>query len=149
MKIRTFVPICILALAVLIIAGSCATQKMTYIPKEFEFYGTWVNPDYDDIIANAKATYFPNGKMKLYGKVDSSDYWEGEYVITNKWVDSKGNVWYTSRDQYEGSTQWVYSLIKMSDSGKTMEYAISGSGYPTDLDPNNTTYQYRIVHRQE
>ena len=149
MKTRTLVSICILILAVLIIAGSCATDKMTYVSKDFEPYGTWVNPDYDDIIEYAKATYFPNGRAKLYGKVNATDYWESEFVITNKWVDSEGNVWYTSRDRYAGSTQWVYVLFKISDSGKTMEYAIVGSDYPSDLDPDNRTYTYRIVYRQE
>lgn len=65
------------------------------------------------------------------------------------WVDSEGNVWYTSRDRYKGSTQWVYVLFKISDSGNTMEYAIVGSDYPSDLDPGNRTYMYVILYRQE
>ncbi len=47
MKTKTLVSILILVLAVLIIAGSCATGKKAYVAKEDEeLFGTWINPDY-------------------------------------------------------------------------------------------------------
>ena len=50
MKTRMYVAIFVFMIAVLIIAGSCATQKQAYIPKtNEELYGTWVNTDYDTV----------------------------------------------------------------------------------------------------
>jgi hypothetical protein len=86
MKIRTFVSILILVLAVLIIMGSCATDKMTYISKEYEIYGTWVNPKYNyEDKHHAKFVVHPNGKMEIYSTdASNTSYDSAELVITNK-----------------------------------------------------------------
>ena len=54
MKTRTLISVLILIMAVLVIAASCATDKMAYISKEYEIYGTWVNPDYKKEMQHGK-----------------------------------------------------------------------------------------------
>jgi len=34
-------------IVLLLVVGSCTTDKMTYISKDYEIYGTWVNPEYE------------------------------------------------------------------------------------------------------
>lgn len=47
MKTRTFISVVILIMAVLIIVGSCATEKLATKKSEI-LYGTWVNKDYNN-----------------------------------------------------------------------------------------------------
>ena len=65
MKTKTFVSILILVLAVMIVAGSCATKKEVVAEKDFyvpkfdeEIHGTWINEEYDS------TSY--KGKKRLY-----------------------------------------------------------------------------------
>ena len=48
MKTRMFVSVLILVLAVLIIAGSCATRRKAISDEDFmeAWSGTWINTDY-------------------------------------------------------------------------------------------------------
>ncbi len=149
MKTRTLVSIFILVLAVLVIIGSCATDQIKHISKDYEIYGTWVNPDYNELFSEAKLAFSPDGNLRFYGKDISTDYEKAEFIITNKWFDSKGNVWYTYRYKLLFQSIWVYVLVKISDSGKTLEFAEAGSDYPTEINPENTTYRYQILYRQE
>jgi hypothetical protein len=61
-----FVSILILVLAVLIIAESCATDKMAYISEEYAIYGIWINPDYNSTAWAGKIEFHPNGKFEAY-----------------------------------------------------------------------------------
>ncbi len=59
MKTRTLA-IVFLIMVVLLIAGSCVTDKMKYISKDYEIYGTWVNPDYKNFTQPGKLVFYPN-----------------------------------------------------------------------------------------
>ena len=148
MKARTFVSILILVLAVLIIAGSCATEKITYISKEYEIYGTWVNTDYDDTNRYSKVVVYPNGIIHYYRKnTDTVVSIEEEFVIANKWIDSKGNIYYTTRNFAEIYPGWTFSLYKINNSGKNLEYDWSFNDYPKEIDPQKSG-EYHIYYRQ-
>ena len=132
-------------MVVLIIAGSCATDKMAYISKDYEIYGTWVNPDAKEIQA-AKFVVHTNGKAEFYPVITSTSFVPVEFVITNKWIDSTGNIWYTLiRDAGEIAGQ-DYGLCKISDSGKILEMSFNRADYPKEIDPSHT--EYHIVYRQ-
>ncbi len=81
MKDRTLILLLIFIIAVLFVAVSCATDNMIYISKEYEIYGTWVNPDNKNIGQRfGKIVFHPNGRMELYGAdtgpgVDSKGQW--------------------------------------------------------------------------
>jgi len=70
---------------------------------------------------------------------------KGEFVITNKWIDSKGNIWYTIIFKFY--VQYNYGLLKISNSGKTLEYAF-GNEYPKKIDPSDIHSVYLIFYRQ-
>ena len=147
MKTRTYVSILILALAVLIIAGGCATDKMAYISKEYEIYGTWINPDHKPVLQRAKLVIYPNGDMEHYHSITGTSFGHSEFFITNKWIDSTGVIWYTLivawGSFYHGPDYW---LCKISDSGKTLEVTVSNSDYPKKIDQ---TTEYHILYRKE
>ncbi len=149
MKTRTLVLILILVSAVLIIAGSCATEKMTYISKEFEIYGTWVNPDYNNTDRWSKIVFYPDGIDHCYMEDTSTVVGlKEEFVITNKWIDSKGNYFYTMRFSPETDPYWVFCLLKISNSGRTLEWDWSFDDYPKEIDPEISGV-YSIYYRQE
>jgi hypothetical protein len=139
----------VLIMAVLIIAGSCATDKMTYISKEYEIYGTWVNPDYKNVRSLPKIVIHPNGEAEFY-HLDSNSNWEDvDFVITNKWTDSGGNVLYTIITRCEcNPNSREYRLVKISNSGKTLEWSYSNNDYPKEIDQNDVYSVYEIYYRQ-
>jgi len=145
MKTKTVVLFSILCLAALIILGSCATDKMAHISKGYEIYGTWVNPD--ALSEFKKVVFHTNGKTEWYAFITSASFVSAEFVITNKWADSTGNVWYSLiRDAGEIGGQ-DYGLCKISDSGKTLELSLNRADYPNEIDPAHT--EYYILYRQE
>jgi hypothetical protein len=131
---------------VLIILGSCATEKMAYISKDYDVYGTWVNPDAKPEMQGEKVVIHTNGKMEWYPIITSTSFVPVEFVITNKWIDSTGYVWYTLiRDAGELAGQ-DYGLCKISDSGKVLEMSFNRADYPNEIDPIHT--EYIILYRQ-
>ncbi len=139
MKTRTLILVFLL-MAVLIIAGSCAKEKPDYISKEYELYGTWVNPDYDNnCCIYPKVVFNPNGIMDTYttSTAPKPGPLKIKFFITNKWTESKGTIWYTFI--YYFAEEEVYSLAKISNSGKTLEWFMS-TDYPKEMDPESTQY---------
>ena len=147
MKTKTLVLFSILCLAALIILGSCATDKMAYISKDYEIYGTWVNPDVEAMIQAEKVVFHTNGKTEWYVFITSASLTPAEFVITNKWTDSTGNVWYTLIRDAGDITGQDYGLCKISDSGKILEMSFARADYPNEIDPKYT--EYTILYRQE
>ena len=148
MKSRTLVSILILGLAVLIIAGSCSTRKITYNSKEFEIYGTWVNTGYNNTDRWSKIVFYPDGIDHCYMEDNSTVVSvEEEFIITNKWIDSKGNTFYTMRFSLETTPIWAFCLLKISNAGKTLEYDVSLDDYPKEIDPQKSGV-YSIYYRQ-
>ena len=148
MKTKTLALFSILCLAVLIILGSCATDKMAYISKDYEIYGTWVNPDAKLVIQAGKVVIHTNGKAEWYPTITSTVFEPREFIITNKWTDSTGNIWYTLIYEWGDIGEISgreYVLAKISDSGKTLEISGSNSDYPKEIDPSA---EYHIVYRQ-
>jgi hypothetical protein len=149
MKTRMIVTILILDLTVLVVLGSCATDPMKYISKDYEIYGTWINPEYDLSHSNAKFIISPNGKIDLFPTAKSSvSNAFREFYITNKWIDSEGNVWYTYKWKNSYYAYYSYALAKISNSGMTMETALYSEDYPKEIDPDGM-YLYEIHYRQE
>ncbi len=146
MKPRTLILAVILITAVVFGIGSCISDKMAYISKEYEIYGTWVNPDYNKENLPGKVVFHPNGKMEDYGADTGPAFSiKGEFVTTNKWTDSKGNIWYTIIFKFY--VQYEYGLFKISNSGKTLEFAF-GNEYPKKIDPSDIHSKYLILYRQ-
>ena len=166
MKTRTLVSSLILVLALLIIAGSCATKKRMVKDSE-ELYGTWINEEYKATVAPFEITVFnPNGTMSMYRTEKA--HWETDvevleggwipcdthtYTIEDKWTDSDGNVWYKVEAIAGGyekvSPITAYLLIKISDSNRVLEFMVGRIVYREEIDPTEVDYTYRIYYRQE
>ncbi len=100
-----------------------------------EIYATWV-------IVEVKSG--PHPKKRIYKPIGIVEYLfsanpeAGRYLILNKWADSEGDIWYKkhSVDRYHE----YYSLIKISNSGNTLEIVRTMNDYPTKIDPKHVWY---------
>ena len=157
MQTRTLASILILAIVLLVIAGSCATKKEAvaekeyYIPKfDEELCGTWINEEYNSTSFSGKKRLYLWGYYAAYRPADSEvAQAKGTFVIVDKWADSEGNIWYKTYLRFSGSTTIFHELDKISNNGNTWEYAYTTTDFPSesDLNPDNT--RYRIYYRQE
>ena len=105
-----------------------------------ELYGTWINLYYGTNPPQ-KLVYNPNGTGWSATNANSKlPTWKIRYLITGRWKDFQGNIMY--------KTHWVgswgkagYSLCRISNSGKTLEYMNSHNDYPKEIDPNSSCYR--------
>jgi hypothetical protein len=154
MKTRTMVSILIIVLAVLFIAGSCATgKKASVIERDIfkELSGTWVNEDYLGtwMYYEQKLIIYPDGKHEYYPlTTDTNPTRQGYFLtITETWTDSEGVIWYKSILERD---ETVYVLGKISNSGNKWEWIGDGIEIPIEWDTSKTRYvYYDIRYRQE
>ena len=151
MKTRTIVSIFILVLAVMVIAGSCATQKQAYIPKpNEELYGTWVNTDYDGVEEVQKFINYNWGYTESFELV--TDQYVGArsaFYIMDKWTGSEGIIWYKVTWQFRGSPNMRFYLVKINDTEGSWEQVWSYKDFPSESDLTPEHVQYDIWYRQE
>ena len=135
---------------------SCATLKKENDEKDYGLlYGTWVNENNNDVrFIFGKMVRNPDGTFAGYNNdFDPKPLLIGKAIITNKWIDSEGNVWFQEEfyigTYFEGKKISYYYLTRVSNSGRIIEF-ISNPGsvgeYPTEIDPANRWYQ--ILYRQ-
>ena len=142
MKSRPLISVLILIMAVFVLLAGGSKKE--------EYYGTWVNTDYDRSIGThmlAKTIHNHDGTCALYITTsDTEPYLTATFTIEDKWTDSEGNIWY--KILYTKTEQIIsyFELTKISDSGTTLELVFSIIDYPTEIDPN--AYGYRIYYRQ-
>jgi hypothetical protein len=153
MNARMLRLILILVSALLIIVGSCATRKIAISDEDLTkaYTGTWINKEYDaSSFIVAKIIYFPDGTWKRYkGVEDKYPFDKGENTITEKWIDSNGDIWFEctwESNIFGGGHQ----LTKISNSGNTLEELSILYGRRVEKwDPNDLNYNYKIYYRQE
>ena len=117
------------------------------------FIGTWINAEYNEYKHKlAKYICKPDGTWFLYDKLsDTEPRYFGTFVLTEKWIDSEGNVWYKRIISDIQSGHPSYELIKVSGSGNILERQVaigdySYGDYPSELYPNKSLYV--ILYRQ-
>ena len=148
MKTRKIIVSPVLILCVFAMMASCATNKMAYASKDYEIYGTWFNPDYVVKGREAVFVFNPNNLFESYDTLEKEKLrYRCWYDITGKWIDRKGNIWYTLICILNDRS-WNYYLAKISNSGKTLELMSSASDYPKEINPNNIGGVYKILYRQ-
>jgi len=152
MKARTFVSILILVLAVLIIAGSCATRRKAISDEDFmeAWSGTWINTDYGEGSNPQKKIYYSDGRWEEYYQVTNEIRCDwGKATILDKWLDSKGNVWYKTHWESFHLGWKGYAMGKISNSGNTLEDIWASESYPIEeWEPDRFEYNYQIYYRQ-
>ena len=149
MKTRMFVLISFLVLGVLIVAGSCATQKQAYIPKpNEELYGTWVNTDYDGVEEDQKFINYNWGYTESFQLVtDQYVGLQSAFYIMDKWTGSEGIIWYKVTWQFRGSPNMRFYLVKINDTEGSWEQVWSYKDFPSESDLTPEHVQYDIWYR--
>jgi hypothetical protein len=126
-----------------------ATGENGYTPKENEeFYGIWINPEYNTRTFKAKKLCKPDGTWYDYS-MTTKDSWvgTGEYTINDKWTDANGDIWYKVTWTSITSTYTYYELAKVSKSGTVKESVYAINNYPEKIDPEDSKLHYRIYYR--
>ena len=115
-----------------------------------EIYGRWINKEYDkDHICIPAKMIINQDKINMHRRLsDPEKSYIGKhnpYIITDSWVDRKGNSWYNVRmnDPLIGIN---YELWKISNFGKTLEKVSHAFEYPVEIDPDAGSY--RIYNSQ-
>jgi hypothetical protein len=153
MKTRgLFLSVSLLIILIVILAG-CVTGKKTIMEKTDILTtrsGTWINTDYENKGLAGKYIIKPDGSYEVYSKITSSvAKVTGELIEIEAWIDSKGNIWYKSTGKESWApTSTFYELGKIDSSKSVWEHVSSRGDYPTELDPNDYRYTYRIYYRQ-
>ena len=156
MKTRKLVTILIFILAVLITAGSCATNKKTYVSSDYvlkELTGTWYNEEYENptLMAWPKLIVHSDGSFEIfkeYAETTAPSRTIGKYISINEaWTDSKGNIWYPAKCKVDWTAQLLYEIGKICNAGEVLELVWSSIEFPAEIDSENLNY--RIRYRQE
>ena len=119
-----------------------------------ELYGIWKNEDYNstDPASDryAKLVFNQDGTVLSYLSTTTKNMrWMGSFEITEKWTDTDGNICYKLSSTIKGtySSEPYYWTVRISNSGKTLEYGLSGSDYPNEKDLKNS-YYYGILDQE-
>ena len=138
--------------AVLFLIGTLATAENPISAEVFyeAFSGTWINEEYSGGEGlEQKIINYPDGTWDAYSYVFSKgSYHTGKETVTDKWTDSKGNIWYKARgEMIKGGWQY-YRYGKISYSGDTWEYIISMGDNPIEKWEPDFQHSYHIYYRQ-
>ena len=114
-----------------------------------KIYGIWVNKEYEGTGTYPRWDYNSDGTWASYADIEGRPVWGGKYTITEKWTDSEKNVWY--------KTQWInkmegysgFGLLKISDSGNTIEQQFSLVDYPSKIEPDKGFWEYAGIHKRK
>jgi hypothetical protein len=150
MKTRTLLMTAVLLTVVMVvIAGGSKTNIPTDEAIEV-LSGSWVNQDYDTAYMKVgRLKMNLNGTISIYERT-TSDYpvRTGNFTIDKAWKDPQGNI--LCNITVTDIAKLEYRLVKKSNSGDTLEYVTSHTGYddyPKEIDPNNAWYN--IFYCQE
>jgi hypothetical protein len=152
MKNRTLILVIILISAVFVLFVG-ARKKEIPIEEALEaISGTWINQEYETMGIDAKLVFKSNGTIASYYLTNQSNpNASAELTIEDKWIDSKGNIWFRAIMEPRGVGSYLYlCLFRISDSGKILEYMYSSVDYPEKIvtEPEEITTSYRIYYRQ-
>jgi len=134
-----YVGICLLFVAPILFAEDY--KKEIPVEDAMKYYCiTWINPAYNESSKwTGKKTMNKDGKFEWYSNETSeSTTWDGTFKIEKSWIDKDGNVWLNIIYRIWGATK--YTVAKISDDGNTLEQIYSYAAYPTEVDPNDSTY---------
>jgi beta-lactamase regulating signal transducer with metallopeptidase domain len=148
--------LCSVLIAPILVLNPLSADDGTYdMQDQEEFFGTWINSEYDESFKNGKMIHTPEGVLHAFdGAADQEEAWNAKYTITDKWMDNEGNVWYKwlLTDCRRGAIKDVndYCCVsKISDSGRVMEVSRSGNDYHVVMDPDTLKYEYLVYYQQQ
>jgi hypothetical protein len=137
---KSILPWILSLILVFVAVDSMAAEWWYFAGDNEELYGTWINMDYDSNIPSQKVVFNSDGTGGGSSSVDFDLSWKIRYLLTGKWTDSEGNIMYKSHWVGTGRSQG-FSLLKISNSGTTLEYTYLKNEYPEEIDPKHTHYR--------
>ncbi len=152
MKTRKLILVVILlAVVSFLLAGS---YKKAISEEDFfeAFNGTWVNPEYSGYeYRYQKRINYLDREWELYPEITSTRP-QGllKGIITDKWIDSEGAIWYKAHWEAIGVVKHkAYEIGKINNSGNTLELIYSFGDNPIEeWELDNIRYTYVIYYRQ-
>ena len=154
MKKHVMIHSTLVCLLLLVLLGGCGPAKYTPKANE-ELYGTWINKSYsgqyDPTDAHPQKEVIDSNGYHVFRFVDdSAQYFVGAEIITSKWTDSEGNIWYKT---YKGAWTDPKSkpvvplfLYKLSKSATVRESAYeirdtyTPNAFPAKIDSKDSSY---------
>ncbi len=131
----------VLSIALFTFLG-CSQQKTE------ELHGTWINMAYKTGRPPQKVIYFSDGRLEIFKRASQNDAdYNAVYKIEEKWTDKEGNIWYKFRvTKKSWESDDSFTLVKISNSGKTQEVQFEYEFYPKKID--STRLAYRTYNRE-
>ncbi len=149
MKARTLIFMSIFLLAVTFLFAEDVKKEISDEDFMEAWSGTWINTDYGRS-RSQKVIYYSDGRWESYGLVINTirGNW-GESIILDKWLDSKGNIWYREHWESLYLSSKGYVMGKISNSGNTVETIWASESFPIEKwEPDRFEYTYAIRYRQ-
>ena len=129
-----------------------AYEPYSYSPSEKEeIYGTWINPEYGINWVPQKVIMYPDFTWVRFLSVNDTDPgFTGSFKLLDRWTDSEGNIWYKMLWNLENMEWKMYELVRISDSGKKLEYVFSEVDFPDEITSDHPNYRvyYRLQNRE-
>ena len=131
----------ILSFILVVFAANVLEGENVYkATEDEELFGTWLLVEFTALTPPKKVTY-KLGSYDGYYPADAKEpMWTATYIISDKWTDAKGNIWYKTRWQI-ASINGGFMLYKISDAGETLETINSQWEYPKKIDSSNDYYR--------
>ena len=129
---------------VLAVAIFICLSSMSFAAQNNErLKGTWENPQYIEGVW--KLIFHADGSYDAFSKLEASKgAIKGECKIVEKWTDSNGCFCYKTIF-WSDKGQKSYCLMKISASGKILEYVEDFMEYPKLF--NSEVYTYRKLYK--
>ena len=130
----------LLSLIIVAFSGTVLAGENVYKATDNEeLFGTWVNMDYTGGWP-PQMIIIKLGEEEAYSSAnDTEPMFTSESLISHKWTDAKGNIWY--KNQYKQKMDSGFVLSRISESGKMLEFVFSQWEYPTELDISSEYYR--------
>jgi len=139
LKKITYVQVVVVSLFICLSYTNVAAQDV-----EAKLCGTWANMEYAE--GTQKLIISENGSYVGYAKANPTKAcMQGNCKVVEKWSDSAGNRWYKSIFLSDNGEK-TFCLMKVSDSGNTIECAEDSKEYPKIFSAE--AYSYRKFYRQ-
>ena len=152
MKTRKSVSIVVLILAVMIVIGSCATNRKAISDEDFfkAWSGTWINTDLRaSDWTPQKIVNYANGTQDRYTTPQMPKECTHPFTLIDSWKDSEGNIWYKATFICPRIPPTYQEYGKISVSNNTYELIYYEGTKPIEQwDPDNPKYYHMIYYRQ-
>jgi beta-lactamase regulating signal transducer with metallopeptidase domain len=130
------------------------TKHGFYIPEaKEEIAGTWINTSYSgNLPMFQKLVSHSWGYYEIFAhETDERPTVRGTMVLTDKWTDTEGNIWYKLYFRENMESYFVrFQLARISENGKVWEFVHSTADFPAedDLISKRKGKKYHIYYRQ-